>query len=206
LHLEKNGSIIVTYYELSSYHIICKEKGETMPKILENVKETLLIEGNTLLQANGYTNLNIRDVAKNSGIAVGTFYNYFSNKDELVREIILNHWEKILVQINALPSSDEPIKTKLLALAQYLDGFFKTYAGVFSAMMVNNANQCPREKIFNYLYSIVENILNYSISKGEITPSLSCFKIARILVPVMFFMPKEKDLTFEDFYNILNLN
>lgn len=177
-----------------------------MPKILENVKETLLAEGGEMLHANGYNNLNIRDVAKNSGIAVGTFYNYFSNKDDLVREIVLNHWMKVLINIDSLSSSDETIRTKLLTLSQQLDSFFKTYSEVFTAMMANNANQCPRGKIFSQLHNIVEGMLNTSISKGEINPCLSSFKLAKILVPAMFFIPKEKDITFEDFYNILNLN
>lgn len=176
-----------------------------MPKILENVKETLLIEGSELLLKHGYTNLNIRDVAKNSGIAVGTFYNYFSNKDELVREIILNSWNKILVYINALPNSDEPLKVKLISLSDYLNNFFKTYAGVFSAMTESNINQCPREKIFAHLHNIIEEIFKNSISKGEIDPPLTPYKIAKILVPVMFFLPREKDLVFEEFYSILNL-
>lgn len=206
LFFVKISSILVIYYEPGSYNTICKVKGETMPKILENVKETLLAEGCKLLLANGYTNLNIRDVAKNSGVAVGTFYNYFSNKDEIVRELILSHWGEILVNIKVLSSSDATIKTKLITLAQYLDDFFKTYSEVFAAMMVSNKNQCPREKIFSYLQTIVEDILNNSIAKGEINPRLSSSKISRILVPVMFFLPKEKDLTFEDFYNILNLN
>lgn len=177
-----------------------------MPKILENVKETLLAEGSELLLGNGYVNLNIRDVAKNSGIAVGTFYNYFSNKDELVREIILNSWMKILIHIDALPSSEEPLENKLFTLSRYLDGFFKIYSGVFEAMIVSNENQCPREKIFSHLYSVVENIIDTSIDKGEINPSLSSYKISKILVPTMFYLPKDKDLTFEEFYSILNLN
>lgn len=177
-----------------------------MPKILENVKETLLIEGSELLLKNGYTNLNIRDVAKNSGIAVGTFYNYFSNKDELVREIILNSWNRILVNINTLPNTEEPLKVKLISLSDYLNNFFKTYAPVFSAMTESNINQCPRENIFAHLHNIIEAIINNSINNGEINPTLTPFKVAKILVPVMFFLPREKDLTFEEFYSILNLN
>ncbi|MCW6071193.1 TetR/AcrR family transcriptional regulator [Clostridium botulinum] len=41
-----------------------------------------------------YEELNIRDVCKNCNIAIGTFYNYFSSKDHLVREIFVSDWEK----------------------------------------------------------------------------------------------------------------
>ena len=176
-----------------------------MPKILSNVKEKILKEGKELLQANGYNNLNIREVAKNSDIAVGTFYNYFSNKDELVREIILNHWNQLLVTIDELSDSENSIKTKLISLSQYIDEFFKTYSGVFTAMMESTATYCPRHKILPQLNTIVEKIITMAIEKGEINPPLSVTKLSKILVPSMFFITKVEDLKFEDFYSILNL-
>ncbi|MCS4479905.1 TetR/AcrR family transcriptional regulator [Clostridium botulinum] len=33
-------------------------------------------------------------MCKNCNIAIGTFYNYFSSKDHLVREIFVSDWEK----------------------------------------------------------------------------------------------------------------
>ncbi len=176
-----------------------------MPKILSNVKEKILIEGKELLQANGYHNFNIREVAKNSEIAVGTFYNYFSNKDELVREIILNHWNKLLSTIDKLTDADDTIKTKLITLSQYLDEFFKTYSGVFTAMMESTTTYCPRHKILPQLYTIVEKIINMAIEKGEINPPIEVSKLSKILVPSMFFITKVEDLKFEDFYSILDL-
>ncbi|MHB9919451.1 hypothetical protein CF055_05725 [Clostridium botulinum] len=37
-----------------------------------------------------YEELNIKGVCKNCNIAIGTFYNYFSSKDHLVREIFVS--------------------------------------------------------------------------------------------------------------------
>jgi len=181
------------------------KKGEEMPKILSNVKESLLKEGSELLKAKGYSNLNIREVAKNCEVSVGTLYNYFSNKDELVREIILTHWNKVLININTLTTSEQPLKDKLITLSKYLDNFFHTYSGVFAAMMESTSSHCPRHKILPELYTIVETMINLAKEKGEVNPPLSSEKVARILVPSMFFLPKMQDLTFEDFYSILDL-
>ena len=177
-----------------------------MPKVLCNIKEMIIKEGKALLKANGYSNLNIREVAKNCNIAVGTLYNYFSNKDELVAEIIFTHWREILVYIDLLTTSEEPLKEKLIALSQYLDSFFKNYSSVFSDILENKGSHCPRHQILPHLYEVVETMISVAIEKGEINPSLSAQKLSKILVPSMFFITRVEDLTFEDYYSILKLN
>ena len=176
-----------------------------MPKVLYNVKEMIIKEGQHLLEANGYSNLNIREVAKNCNIAVGTLYNYFSNKDELVEEIIFTHWEEILVHIDLLPTSKDTLKGKLIALSKYLDSFFKNYSSVFSDMLESKSAHCPRYEIFPHLFEVIETMINIAIEEGEINPPLSGKKLSKILVPSMFFITKIEDITFEDYYSILNL-
>lgn len=176
-----------------------------MPKVLYNIKELIIIEGQHLLKAKGYSNFNVREVAKNCHIAVGTLYNYFSNKEELVAEIIFTHWREILVHIDLLTTSEEPLKEKLIALSQYLDSFFKNYSGVFSDMLESKGPHCPHHQILPRLYEVVETMISIAIEKGEINPFLSGKKLSRILVPTMFYITRVEDLTFEDYYSILKL-
>jgi len=97
-----------------------------MPKILLNVRESILKQGETLLKENGYDKLAMREVASKCGIAVGTLYNYFPNKDELVEQIIFEHWGEVLVHIEKLTVSEITLKEKLLTLSRYLDDFFSS--------------------------------------------------------------------------------
>lgn len=66
-----------------------------MPKKLENIEQILLDNGRSLLFEKGYQNLTIRAVAKASGVAPGTVYNYFESKDYFLNRIIFRDWEKI---------------------------------------------------------------------------------------------------------------
>ena len=59
-----------------------------MPKLYEDLRETIVQEAKVLIVSNGYGKLNMREVAKASGIAVGTIYNYFPTKDSLM--LVLN--------------------------------------------------------------------------------------------------------------------
>ncbi|WP_242855580.1 TetR/AcrR family transcriptional regulator [Ruminiclostridium josui] len=71
-------------------------KGDYVPKIIENIKENLILEGRKTLIEKSYKELNIRDIAKTCGIGIGTFYNYFENKEKFVHEIFMDDWRKII--------------------------------------------------------------------------------------------------------------
>ncbi|KEI91443.1 TetR/AcrR family transcriptional regulator [Clostridium botulinum] len=52
-------------------------------------------------------------MCKNCNIAIGTFYNYFSSKDYLVREIFVSDWEKSIKIIEKIKLSDTTLKEKI---------------------------------------------------------------------------------------------
>ena len=63
-----------------------------MPKLLENIREDILQAAKKELLAKGYEKCSLRSVARQCKIAVGTIYNYFPSKLELVAVIMLEDW------------------------------------------------------------------------------------------------------------------
>lgn len=64
-----------------------------MPKIFSTDKKQLLhelLKENcvNLIKDSGYKSLNIRDLAKTTGISAGTFYNFYHSKEDLILEIM----------------------------------------------------------------------------------------------------------------------
>lgn len=59
--------------------------------IIEAAKEVLAEEG--------YMNVGIKNIAQKAGIATGTFYLYFANKDKLVETIAEEMYQKLLKKI-----------------------------------------------------------------------------------------------------------
>ena len=59
-----------------------------MPKIIENIREKLLIEAKKQVMENGYSSMTIRSVATACGVGTGTVYNYFPSQS-LVRILSL---------------------------------------------------------------------------------------------------------------------
>ncbi len=93
---------LVNYY-IWSYNEQCsliEEPKNTMPKTLNNVKEDILLVTRELLKDTGYSDLNIRKIAARCGVATGTVYNYYTSKNEIIVEILLNEWNLMLRRID----------------------------------------------------------------------------------------------------------
>ena len=83
-----------------------------MPKIIKNLEASLIQEARRQVRELGYGALTIRSVAKACGVGVGTVYNYFSSKDDLLATYMLTDWELCIAEIQAVSdyvSTPEPI-------------------------------------------------------------------------------------------------
>lgn len=63
---------------------------------IKTSKEDILAAMRSLAARGQLTDISIRSVAKASGIAVGSVYNYFPSKDELITSFIEDVWKSIL--------------------------------------------------------------------------------------------------------------
>ncbi|RCW58725.1 TetR/AcrR family transcriptional regulator [Halanaerobium sp. ST460_2HS_T2] len=65
-----------------------------MPKIIENLEEEIARSSLKLFKKNPYQNVSMRRIASEAGIAVGTLYNYYSNKWELYIGVFEESWKE----------------------------------------------------------------------------------------------------------------
>ena len=80
-----------------------------MPKIIKNLESKLIAEAQKQIVEQGYGAVTIRSVANACGVGVGTVYNYFSSKDELLATYLLEDWNDCITAITAVSRySDAP--------------------------------------------------------------------------------------------------
>ena len=80
-----------------------------MPKIIENLENRLIEEARRQIEESGYGAMTIRSVAKGCGVGVGTVYNYYTSKDELLAAYLLGDWKECVLAINSVGlCSDRP--------------------------------------------------------------------------------------------------
>jgi TetR/AcrR family fatty acid metabolism transcriptional regulator len=79
-----------------------------------NNKKELIIEAAIRVFAKkGFYNAKVSDVAKMAGVADGTIYLYFKNKDDLLISLFETKMEEILQHFSSLASNEQPADKKL---------------------------------------------------------------------------------------------
>ena len=102
-----------------------------MPKIIEGAREKILVNAKKRLFENGYQHLSLREVAKESGIATGTIYNYFANKDYLIANIMLEDWEKVVAVMDTKVRAATTVKDGVFGICRSIDEFCEIYACIW---------------------------------------------------------------------------
>ncbi len=94
-----------------------------MPKNLTNVKEDILAVTRQMIKETGYSELNIRNIAARCGVATGTVYNYYSSKNQIIAEILMNEWKLMLRRIDQNTKNTSQIIDKLEIIFNELNYF-----------------------------------------------------------------------------------
>lgn len=73
-------------------------------------KVDILNSGRKLFYSKGFKYTKVSDIAKMAGVGVGTFYNYYSSKEELFLEIYIKESEDIKKRIvESIDLNDDPV-------------------------------------------------------------------------------------------------
>jgi len=87
----------------------------------------------------GFQGLTMDQVAQEAGIAKGTVYLYFTDKDELVHETIDTCLAPLLEDLFAILDSDEPPETRLRRFTRRHLQYFEARRGLFRVLLHERA-------------------------------------------------------------------
>ena len=102
-----------------------------MPKIIENLRQRLLEETGLQLRERGYAAVTVRSVARACAIGVGTVYNYFPSKDEMIAACMLADWEGCVAAVRRAADGAPDAEPVLRALYDALSAFAAAHAALF---------------------------------------------------------------------------
>jgi AcrR family transcriptional regulator len=176
-----------------------------MPKIIENVRENLILEGRKTLIEKNYKELNIREISKISGIAIGTFYNYFSNKEEFVSHIFKDDWKNTLDLSDKLKISNQPLKEKVELIYLSMQNFIDKYLSIFYEISMIKGYPSEREHDMKDLYKRLEEIIDIEKGKGTINSSMTSEKLSHFILSNLVYLSKNKYVSFDELYKQMGL-
>lgn len=107
-----------------------------MPKLIKGIKNRILENAKMLFETESFEKVEMKIIAENSGIAVGTLYNYFPGKKELFLISVKSGWEELFNSlkgsINDTLTPKENLKRLLTDLYILSEPKRKMWAGFFS--------------------------------------------------------------------------
>lgn len=78
------------------------------------IKEKMLKSAEKIVEKNGFEGVSMREVAKLSGYTPGSIYQYFENKDVLIRELIKVGYGRIIAAINQDLEQDMMVEEQII--------------------------------------------------------------------------------------------
>ena len=174
-----------------------KDKGQNRPQ-----KAKMLDKARRLFWKKGYNSTSMRDIAKAYGCEPANIYNFFSNKEEILYEVLLEEMEQIINPIKHLEEDDDtsPIEQLRLIIASHLNITlsFRRSAKLLFDIALDNLSTAKRKKIID-LRDTYDRIIRKVIRRGK---DIGCFpgideKMAGLMIASMitrtriWFHPKK---------------
>lgn len=111
-----------------------------MPKIIENLQDSILQAANEILCEQGFKDFSIRAVAKKLGIAPATIYNYYPSKELILEALVDNTWRALMESIDSAVSEiNEPVE----ALNRIYELFRSSMNPLFTHWLTADAKAMP---------------------------------------------------------------
>lgn len=98
-----------------------------MAKIIPKAREQILRTAKTIVNTQGIDALNMRSVSRGCKIALGTIYNYFPTKADLLVELMVGYWDDFFIKVEDYLQEEHDFYTALRRIfdlqSQYVNAF-----------------------------------------------------------------------------------
>lgn len=130
---------------MNNVHFWCINGDDELKKYNEETRQLILKSAREILAAEGVEKLNMRKVAFNCDIGLGTIYNYYKSKEEIIKEVVLSQYYSIFERLKLDVSKENDTYSKLKI--------------VFEAMRMFSLElqSISIDKIFSMLFNASEN-------------------------------------------------
>ncbi len=98
-------------------------------------RDAILVAAEAVFAEHGFHGARIQDIALRAGIAVGTVYNHFEQKEDVLRALLDERTEALLAQLEVLPGDPQGFEAKLTARVARLLAYIDHHRGFFALAM-----------------------------------------------------------------------
>lgn len=131
-----------------------------MPKVIKDIENKIFVGAMELFEEKGYQAVDMKNIAKKVGIAVGTLYNYYPNKEALYTKIFHRSWETTMERLGCITEAEGSSREKLYNFYDVFEEEVRARKGLGGVLIGENA---PKSHCRDYLYEIQEKL--YDIAR-----------------------------------------
>jgi len=185
---------------------IVHKGSETMPKVIDNLREIILSQAREIVVNQGIDKLTMREVSNKTCIAVGTIYNYFPTKRELTTVLIEKYWYEYLNHIDEIDNTVDDLFTKLHRIYSKMEYFVDTFKEIWvkNYSTAYSADGIQRKNIFiDKLVGRIEEILTKELKEKTIVLTVEPTLVAKFLIQNFMMMAQMKQFEYNDFDKII---
>lgn len=199
VHIKQSGSA----------HNDSKDEVLILSRIIENPKKLIFDSAKKILQEEGYGNLSIRKIAKMCDIAVGTIYNYYPNKKDIVIEMMSEYWDDYFKVIEEITVSTDSFYGKLEKIKNELGIFVKSFKEIW--LKVDFYTQpgylesgLQREYVYmDKLVRKIQLLLDDELAKNKKELQIGSYEMAKFITMNLITIIQMKSFDFKTFEAIL---
>jgi len=193
------------------YNEHCSLRSDKVPKIIENLSDIILEHAREILLNEGYEKLSIRNVAKSCGLGIGTIYNYFPNKRDLIRQMILGYWEEYLEFLDKVEEGQESLFEKIKHSYEKLDSQVSKFKEIWVKICMDfspesvHADMEVKKDFIEKLVRKFENIIKDELGRHpeEFDTPLDSYGMSKFIVQNLMMMSINKNFEYDSFEIIL---
>lgn len=149
----------------------------------EKTRQKLLVTADKLINQHGYETVAVEDITKAAGVAKGTFYNYFEQKQDLVLALGRHYFAGVTDKVEQLErlSAQEAITEYLLSYIQVIRNkanIVLVREWIRYIVLPDNQQHLKLQFILEGL----EKLLTILSKRGELTNNMSVDEMGRLLM------------------------
>ena len=124
-------------------------------------------------------------IAERAGVAVGSLYRYYANKDELVVRLYADNYARLAVELKRIASKETAARDKITAMVRFICGFFDREWDLARFLLLEQHVRLKSYSGAANPVDIVHDVLAEGMRRGEVQPSDGMVATALVMGPVI---------------------
>ena len=129
----------------------------------------------------GFDSSTIQSIAELSGVASGSIYNYFLNKEDLFNATVDEGWQNFLSQIRLINNSKEQITVKFANFLNFGFEILRKSLPLLRGMLFKANQHKILNKNLNSLFSLIEDLLMEGKTNGLLDISNDITHVSNVI-------------------------